>query len=50
MRSFFRFKRVLHVFINKIFYFIAFALGFVLGGGNYEKICAIFSNLFNFDF
>lgn len=50
MRSFFKFKRFLHVFINKIFYFLAFALGFILGGGNYEKIYTFFRDLFNFNF
>lgn len=50
MRGFFRFKRFLHVFINKIFYFIAFALGFMLGGGTLEKVVSFFNNIFHFNF
>ncbi len=48
MNSFFRLKRMTHVFINKFFYFLAFAFGFCLGGGTIEKITDIFNSLFNF--
>lgn len=47
MRGFFHLKRLAHIFINRIFYFIAFAIGFVLGGGTLEKITTIFNSIFN---
>lgn len=48
MKSFFKLKGLAHLFINRIFYFIAFALGFYLGGGTLEKITTIFNTIFNF--
>lgn len=37
-------KYKLHKFINIAFYFLFFAIGFILGGGNIEKIIYIFNN------
>ncbi len=48
MNSFFRLKRMTHMLINRFFYFLAFTLGFVLGGGTIEKITGLFSSIFNF--
>lgn len=31
-------KRKLHIFINYLFYFLFFIVGFLLGGGKVEKI------------
>lgn len=39
--SIWRAKRNLHKFVNMFFYLIAFILGFMLGGGNFEKINTI---------
>lgn len=39
-------KYKMHKLINLIFYFIVFALGFVLGGGKFENVKEIFSKLF----
>lgn len=40
-------KYKMHKFVNMIFNFLLFALGFILGGGSCEKIFEYFSNLFN---
>lgn len=40
-------KYKIHRLVNLAFYFITFALGFILGGGHIEKISNIFNNLFN---
>ena len=42
----FKLKYKLHSFINKIFYFITFGIGYFLGGGKIEKIKEIFNSLF----
>lgn len=42
-----RIKNKMHKIVNLIFYFIVFLLGFILGGGNNEKIKDIFINLFS---
>lgn len=44
MRSLFRLKYKLHRLLNMLFYLIFFAIGFMLGGGNIEKIIDIFNN------
>lgn len=36
-------KYKLHKLINIAFYFVAFAAGFLLGGGNFEKIIYFFN-------
>lgn len=46
----FKLKYRMHKLVNNIFYFLVFALGFVLGGGNLEKIKEIFDNLFVYQF
>lgn len=38
-------KYKLHKLINILFYFIVFALGFILGGGNYEKVIDMFNSI-----
>ena len=38
-------KYKLHRFINIIFYFVVFAIGFLLGGGNFEKVIDIFKSI-----
>lgn len=38
-------KYKLHKLINLLFYFIVFALGFLLGGGNYEKVVNMFNSI-----
>lgn len=38
-------KYKLHRLINILFYFIVFALGFLLGGGNYEKVVDMFNSI-----
>ena len=38
-------KYKLHKFINIAFYFIVFAIGFLLGGGNIEKVIDIFKSV-----
>lgn len=40
-------KYKMHRFVNLIFYFIVFALGFFIGGGKLENIKEIFNILFN---
>lgn len=42
----FRLKYKMHRLVNLIFYFIVFALGFILGGGNIESIKETFINWF----
>lgn len=44
--NFFGLKRQAHRLVNVLFYFGAFALGFILGGGTIEKLSDIFRNLF----
>lgn len=39
-------KYKMHKFVNLIFYFIVFALGFILGGGKFENVKEIFSSIF----
>jgi len=39
-------KYKMHKFINLLFYFIIFVLGFLLGGGNFENIKEIFNSWF----
>lgn len=41
----FRLKYKLHKFINIAFYFMFFAIGFILGGGNLEKIIDMFKSI-----
>lgn len=41
----FRAKNKAHKLINTIFYFIIFMLGFILGGGNIEKIISLFNSI-----
>lgn len=36
-------KYKMHRLVNMIFYFLIFALGFILGGGNIEKVFEVFS-------
>ena len=38
-------KYKLHRLINILFYFIVFALGFILGGGHYEKVIDMFNSI-----
>lgn len=38
-------KYKLHRLVNILFYFIIFALGFLLGGGNYEKVVDMFNSI-----
>lgn len=38
-------KYKLHRLVNILFYFIIFALGFLLGGGNYEKVINMFNSI-----
>lgn len=38
-------KYKLHRLVNILFYFIVFALGFLLGGGNYEKVISMFNSI-----
>lgn len=38
-------KYKLHRLVNILFYFIIFALGFLLGGGNYEKVVNMFNSI-----
>lgn len=42
-----RVKYKMHRLVNLIFYFIIFAVGFMLGGGTYEKIKDYFDIIFN---
>lgn len=42
----FKLKYKLHSFINKIFYFITFFVGYFLGGGKFEQIKKIFDSIF----
>lgn len=46
MYEFFKIKRKLHYFINLLFYFVIFLLGYFLGGGSIEKITSLFVLLF----
>lgn len=41
----FRLKYLLHKFINLLFYAIVFFIGYVLGGGNYEKMVNMFNSI-----
>lgn len=49
MKNIFRLKFKLHRLVNILFYLIFFGLGFLLGGGFFdkEKISGLF-NIFNF--
>lgn len=38
-----RIKNKMHKLVNLIFYFIVFALGFILGGGKFENIKEVFN-------
>lgn len=38
----FKLKYKMHRLVNNIFYFLIFLLGFIVGGGNFEKIKEIF--------
>ena len=40
-------KYKMHKLVNLAFYFIIFAIGFLLGGGKFEKIFSIFSSIFS---
>lgn len=42
----FTIKRKLHIFINYLFYLLFFLVGFLLGGGNIEKITDYINILF----
>lgn len=46
MKKIFKLKYLLHRFINIIFYLLFFIVGFMLGGGNFEKVSNIFNNFF----
>lgn len=41
----FKLKYKLHRLINILFYFIIFALGFILGGGKLEKVINTFKSI-----
>lgn len=41
----FRLKYKMHRFVNIIFYFLIFAVGFLLGGGNFEKVINMFKSI-----
>lgn len=43
MNEIFKIKRKLHYFINYAFYFLFFAVGYLLGGGSIEKIFDFFN-------
>lgn len=43
MSEIFKIKRKLHYFINYAFYFLFFAVGYLLGGGSLEKIFDFFN-------
>lgn len=45
MYEVFKLKRKLHYFINLLFYFVIFLLGYFVGGGSIEKVSSLF-NLF----
>lgn len=47
MRYFLRTKRMTHVLVNNIFYFIVFILGFMLGGGSIEKVKIFINDVIN---
>ena len=47
MRSLFRLKYKLHRLVNMLFYLIFFAIGFMLGGGSFEKISNIICDFIN---
>lgn len=38
-------KYKMHKLVNIIFYFIIFAIGFLLGGGHLEKVLEMFSGI-----
>lgn len=42
----FKIKYKMHKLVNNIFYFLVFIFGFILGGGNIEKIKEIFDSIF----
>ena len=44
MNNVFKLKRKMHRFINILFYFLFFAVCFVLGGGTFEKVINIFNS------
>lgn len=46
MNSIFKIKGKLHRFINFAFYFVFFAIGFIMGGGSLEKVVSIFNSIF----
>lgn len=52
MKNIFKIKYKLHHLINVAFYFVFFAIGFLLGGGSFEKIfeniVSYIKYLFNF--
>ena len=43
----FSLKRKAHRFVNMAFYFIFFIIGFIVGGGNIEKISSIINYFFS---
>lgn len=47
MNSIFRIKSKIHKFVNIAFYLIFFIIGFLVGGGNFEKISTIINNFIN---
>lgn len=47
MKDLFKLKFLLHRFINYLFYFLFFIVGFLVGGGSFEKISDIFNNFFS---
>lgn len=47
MREIFKAKRNLHRFINMAFYLLFFIAGFLVGGGNFEKVSTIISKFIN---
>ena len=45
MNSIFKLKYKLHHLINILFYFVFFAIGFIMGGGTIEKIISTFNSI-----
>ena len=47
MKQVLRLKRKIYYFINAAFYIGFFVIGFLLGGGSFEKIKDFIPNIFN---
>ena len=41
----FRLKYLLHKLVNLLFYGLVFFLGYMLGGGHYEKVIDMFNGI-----